>query len=212
VAAFGASVIDCEPTLAARERAAAEVVARTGAALVHPYDDPCVIAGQGTAILELETAGLQPGVVLAPVGGGGLLSGTALSVRALWPAARVVGAEPAGADDAARSFASGRRHGQDDPRTIADGLRGALSDRTFALIRAHVSDIVTVSEAGIVAAMQHVWREHGALIEPSAAVAVAALLERRLPAAAGPVVVIISGGNVDAALAPWATAPAGTPG
>ena len=212
VAAFGAEIIDCDPTLAAREQAAAAVVARTGADFVHPYDDPRVIAGQGTAILELEGEGIEPALVLTPVGGGGLLSGTAISVRALWPAARVVGAEPQGADDAARSWASGRRERQSDPRTIADGLRGELSDRTFALIRSYVSDIVTVSEAGIVDAMQHVWRELGILIEPSSAVPVAALLEDRVRAPAGPVVVIVSGGNVDAALAPWASVPAGAPG
>jgi threonine dehydratase len=212
VAAFGAEIIDCEPTLAARERAAAEVVARTGADFVHPYDDPRVIAGQGTAILELEGEGIEPALVLVPVGGGGLLSGTAISVRALWPAARVVGAEPQGADDAARSWASGRRERQTDPRTIADGLRGELSERTFALIRSYVSDIVTVSEAGIVDAMRRVWHELGILMEPSSAVPVAALLEGRVRAPAGPVVVIVSGGNVDAALTPWAAAPARAPG
>jgi threonine dehydratase len=212
VAALGAAIIDCEPTIAAREQAAAEVVARTGAAFVHPYDDPRVIAGQGTAILELEGAGIRPELVLTPVGGGGLLSGTAIAVRALWPAARVVGVEPAGADDAARSWASGRRERQADPRTIADGLRGELSDRTFALIRSYVSDIVTVTEAGIVDAMQRVWCELGLLIEPSSAVPVAALLERRVLTGSGRVVVIVSGGNVDTALAPWAAAPAGASG
>jgi threonine dehydratase len=212
VAALGAAIIDCEPTIAAREQAAAEVVARTGAAFVHPYDDPRVIAGQGTAILELEGAGIGPELVLTPVGGGGLLSGTAIAVRALWPAARVVGVEPAGADDAARSWASGRRERQADPRTIADGLRGELSDRTFALIRSYVSDIVTVTEAGIVDAMQRVWCELGLLIEPSSAVPVAALLERRVLTGSGRVVVIVSGGNVDTALAPWAAAPAGASG
>jgi threonine dehydratase len=200
VASHGAAIVDCEPTLAAREVAAAELIARTGAAFVHPYDDPRVIAGQGTAILELTDAGLVPALVLAPVGGGGLLSGTALAVHALWPTARVVGAEPAGADDAARSFASGTRQQQLDPHTIADGLRGELSERTFAIIRSHVSDIVTVSEAGIVAGMHLIRDATGMLIEPSAAVPVAALLEQRLGGLAGPVVVILSGGNVDPAL------------
>jgi threonine dehydratase len=210
VAAFGAEIIDSEPTLAGREQTAAAVVARTGAAFVHPYDDARVIAGQGTAILELQADGIAPALVLTPVGGGGLLSGTAIAVRALWPAASVVGAEPAGADDAARSWASGRLVHQADPRTIADGLRGELSERTFALIRSYVSDIVTVSEAGILEAMQRVWRELGILIEPSSAVPVAALLEGRVRAPAGPVVVVISGGNVDAAMAPWASGPSGT--
>jgi threonine dehydratase len=201
VAAFGATIIDCEPTLRAREQAAAELVASSGAVFVHPYDDPRVIAGQGTAILELESGGLAPALVLVPVGGGGLLSGTAISVRALWPGAQVIGVEPSGADDAARSFASGRREPQTDPRTVADGLRGALSERTFAIIRSYVSDIVTVSEAGILAAMCAVRDATGMLIEPSAAVPVAALLEERVRPRAGPVVVILSGGNVDPALA-----------
>ena len=204
VAAQGAAIIDCEPTLGAREQAAVALIARTGAVFVHPYDDPRVIAGQGTAILELEDCGFEPALVLAPVGGGGLLSGTAIAARALWPAARVVGAEPRGADDAARSFASGQRQRQTDPRTIADGLRGELSERTFALIHSHVSDIVTVSEAGIVAAMQHIRTEFDFLIEPSAAVPVAALLEQRVAPPAGAIVVIVSGGNVDAEQLPVA--------
>ena len=194
---FGATIVECAPTLVAREQAAAELVARSGAAFVHPYDDPRVIAGQGTAILELAQGGTEPALVLAPVGGGGLLSGTAVAVRALWPRAQIVGAEPAGADDAARSLASGTRQRQLDPHTIADGLRGELSERTFALIRSHVSDIVTVSEAGIRAAMRFIRDETAMLIEPSAAVPVAALLEERVRPAAGPVIVILSGGNVD---------------
>jgi threonine dehydratase len=198
VVAFGAAIVECEPTLAAREQAAAQLLARSGASFVHPYDDPHVIAGQGTAILEVVDAGLEPAMVLTPVGGGGLLSGTAIAVRTRWPRACVVGTEPAGADDAARSFASGVRQRQSDPRTLADGLRGELSERTFALIRAHVGDIVTVSEAGIVAAMRQVREETGMLIEPSAAVPVAALLEARVRPAAGPLVIILSGGNVDA--------------
>ncbi|MFO1402535.1 MAG: pyridoxal-phosphate dependent enzyme [Steroidobacteraceae bacterium] len=198
VAAFGAAILECEPTLAAREQAAAQLVARSGANFVHPYDDPRVIAGQGTAILEVAEAGLEPAMVLAPVGGGGLLGGTAIAAHARWPRARVLGAEPAGADDAARSFASGVRQPQRDPRTLADGLRGELSARTFALIRALASDIVTVSEAGILAAMRHVRAETGMLVEPSAAVPVAALLEERVRPLEGPLVLILSGGNVDA--------------
>ena len=206
VLACGATIIECAPTLAAREQAAAEFVAQSGAAFVHPYDDPRVIAGQGTAILELLDEGLDPALILAPVGGGGLLSGTAIAARSLWPRVRVIGAEPAGADDAARSFASGTRQRQGDPHTIADGLRGELSERTFALIRSYVSDIVTVSEAGILAAMRHLRDDAGMLVEPSAAVPVAALLEERLrpaagPVVAGPVVVILSGGNLDPELA-----------
>ena len=197
----GATIVDCEPTLAAREAAAAELVVRTGAEFVHPYDDLRVIAGQGTAILEVAGEGLSPSLVLTPVGGGGLLSGTAIATRALWPGASVVGAEPAGADDAARSFAAGRRVRQTDPRTLADGLRGELSERTFELIRRHVDAIVTVSEAGILEAMRVVWRDLGMLIEPSSAVPVAALLEERARGPGGAIVVIVTGANVDPALA-----------
>lgn len=197
VLSFGAQLVECEPTLAARESAAAELLRRTGASLVHPYDDPLVIAGQGTALLELETAALEPALVLAPVGGGGLLSGSALVARRLWPRARVIGAEPAGADDAARSFACGERVGLNGPaQTSADGLRGELSARTFGLLRANVDSIVTVSEEAIVVAMRYVWQALKMLIEPSSAVPVAALLEGKL-AATGPVVIVISGGNVD---------------
>lgn len=203
VLSYGAQVIDCEPTLAAREQAAAAVVARTGATLIHPYDDARVIAGQGTAILELEHTALTPATVLTPLGGGGLLSGTALAVRALWPRARLVGAEPAAADDGARSFASGHREHVDHPQTIADGLRGELSERTLSLILAHVDEIVTVSETAIVEAMRLVWHFLKVLIEPSAAVPVAALLERRLSVVAAPVIIVLSGGNMDLDALPW---------
>lgn len=201
VEGYGGTVVDCEPTLAAREAAAAEVVARTGAAFVHPYDDPRVIAGQGTALLEVYEAGLRPDLVLAPVGGGGLISGTALTARAVLPDARVYGAEPAGADDAARSLATGVLQPQTAPRTIADGLRTALSPLTFDLIRANVDGIVTVEEAAIVEAMRAVWHHLKIVIEPSCAVPVAALLERKVRAQHA--VVILTGGNVDLDALPW---------
>ncbi|MFT3905372.1 MAG: pyridoxal-phosphate dependent enzyme [Steroidobacteraceae bacterium] len=207
VAAYGAEIVECEATLAAREQTAAALQARTGGCFVHPYDDPLVIAGQGTAMLELESAAFVPGAVLTPVGGGGLLSGTALVTRRLWPQARMLAAEPAGADDAARSFASGARQGVKAPQTMADGLRGELSERTFELVRTSVDDIVTVTEAGIVAAMRLVWNRLKILIEPSSAVPVAALLERRFAALPGPVVIVLSGGNVDLETLPFAAQP-----
>jgi len=200
VIGYGGQVIECEPTLAAREAAAAALVERTGASLVHPYDDPWVIAGQGTATLEYSEQASRPDVLLVPVGGGGLLSGTALAARARWPGTRVVGVEPLGADDAARSFRSGLLQTGDAPATIADGLRGALSQRTFALIRAHVDDIVTVREDSIMAAMLLVWRFLKVVIEPSAAVPVAALLEGY--AASASVGVVLSGGNIDFTVLP----------
>jgi len=207
VAGYGATVIECEPTIQAREAAAAELVARTGATLIHPYDDPDVIAGQGTATLELAEAIAPPALVLAPVGGGGLLSGTAIVARHLWPGAKVLGAEPAGADDAARSIARGIRQHQSDPKTIADGLRGELSDRTFALIRTYVDRIVTVSEPAIVEGMRLVWQYLKIVIEPSAAVPVAALIEHPLLTDAGAALVILSGGNVDLDALRWVSAP-----
>ena len=200
VLGYGGQVIECEPTLAAREAAAAALVERTGATLVHPYDDPWVIAGQGTATLEYADQASAPQVLLVPVGGGGLLSGTALAARARWPQARVVGVEPLGADDAARGFRSGQRQSGAVPATIADGLRGELSARTFALIRAHVDDVVTVREDSIVEAMLLVWRFLKLVIEPSAAVPVAALLEGY--AAGAQAGVVLSGGNVDFAVLP----------
>jgi threonine dehydratase len=195
VEAFGGQVTECAPTLAAREAAAAALVAATGATLVHPYDDAEVIAGQGTLALELAAETEAPDVVLVPVGGGGLLSGVALGVRHRWPGVQVVGVEPAGADDAARSFASGVLQGQTDPRTIADGLRGALSARTFRLARDHGASIVTVGEEAIVAAMRLLFEVLKVVVEPSGAVPLAALLEGRVRA--GRAIVVLSGGNVD---------------
>lgn len=204
---WGGRVRECAPTLAAREAAAAALVAQTRATLVHPYDDPWVIAGQGTAMLELAAQVAAPDVVLVPVGGGGLLAGTALACRRLWPRTKVVGVEPAGADDAARSFASGELQSAGTPVTIADGLRGALSARTLRLARAAVDDIVTVGEDAIVAAMRLLFESLKVVVEPSGAVPVAALLEGRVRAAR--VAVVLSGGNVDLEHLPWIPRPGG---
>ena len=206
VAGYGALITECEPTLAAREAALAEVVAATGATVVHPYNDPRVIAGQGTAALELlaEIDGLD--MMLAPVGGGGLLSGTAVAAAAISPSTAVWGAEPAGADDAQRSLAEGRIVPSVDPQTIADGLLTSLGPNTFAILRALAAGIVTVSEAAIVTAMRHSWERMKVLVEPSSAVPLAALLERRLAIAGRRVGIIVSGGNVDLDALPWAAA------
>lgn len=201
VMGFGATVIECEPTLAAREAAAAEIVASSGARFVHPYDDPLVIAGQGTAVLELAAQIDQPELLLVPVGGGGLLAGSALAARQLWPGTRVVGVEPAGADDACRSFQSGRLEPQSAPRTIADGLRGALSARTLRLIRAHADAIVTVEEDAILAAMHLLNERLGLVVEPSGAVPLAALLDGRFGTARA--AIVLSGGNLDRDAFPW---------
>ena len=170
---------------------------RTGANPVHPYDDPRTIAGQGTCAVELIEDCPALDVVLAPVGGGGLLSGTCVSSAALAPGVRVIGCEPAMADDALQSLRQGRIVPQTDPRTVADGLRTSLGDLTFPIIARLVTDVVTVTEEAILMAMRHVWETMKIIIEPSAAVPVAALLEGQVPAGAGSVGVILSGGNVD---------------
>jgi threonine dehydratase len=202
---FGATIRFCVPTVAAREAACAEVQHATGATLIHPFDDAGVIAGQGTAALELLEALPDLDIVIAPVGGGGLLSGTSIAVRSLRPSIRVCGAEPANADDAARSYRSGRVESLPATVTIADGLRTTLSARTLAAIRAHVAAIGTASEEAIVRAMRMTWERMKVVIEPSAAVPLACLLERSLDVAGARVGIIVSGGNVDLDRLPWQT-------
>lgn len=203
VAGYGGDIVFCEPTLEAREATLARVQQETGATFIPPYNDPQVIAGQGTAALELcqDVANLD--VVLAPVGGGGLVSGTALAVTALSPTTRVIAAEPAGADDAYRSLQEGHILPSLQPRTIADGLLTSLGELTFAIIQQHVAQIVTVSEEAIISAMRQVWERMKIIIEPSAAVPVGALLEKQVPLAGQRIGIILSGGNVDLDRLPW---------
>lgn len=203
VAGYGGRIVYCAPTLAAREATLERVVQETGAAFLHPYNDARVIAGQGTAALELLTDVPELDVVMAPVGGGGLLSGTALVTAALAPTAQVIAAEPAAADDAYRSLQAGTILPAMDPRTIADGLRTSLGPLTFAIIQRHVQQIVTVSEEAIIAAMRHTWERMKIVIEPSAAVPLGALLEQRFPHAGKRLGIIVSGGNVDLGHLPW---------
>ena len=203
IRSFGATIRFCEHTVAAREQACAAVQAETGATLVHPYNDWRVIAGQGTAALELLDEVPELDAVVAPVGGGGLLSGTAIAAKALKPSIKVYGAEPAGADDAAQSLRLGRIVPQTDPRTIADGLRSSLGEKTFAVISALADGIATASEEGIVRAMRLTWEKLKVVIEPSAAVPLAALLEGSLQLRGLRVGVILSGGNVDLQRLPW---------
>lgn len=202
---YGGRVILCEPTLAARQAAADAVRAETGATLVHPYDHPDVIAGQGTVALELLEQVADLDAVVAPVGGGGLLSGICVAARALRPTLRVVGAEPAGADDAARSLAAGRLLPQTGPNTLADGLLTSLGELTWPILRDHVAEILTVTEEEIVRAMRLAWERAKLLIEPSAAVAVAAVLSDRLRGRPGlaRVGVVLSGGNANLDALPW---------
>jgi threonine dehydratase len=200
---LGATIRLCAPTVAAREEACADVGRATGATLVHPFDDARVIAGQGTAALELIDDVPELEAIIAPVGGGGLLSGTAIVARSLVPGLRVLGAEPANADDAARSFRSGRVEPLPAATTIADGLRTTLAARTLAAIRANVEAIGTASEQAIVAAMRMTWERMKIVIEPSSAVPLASLLEQALDVRGKRVGVIVSGGNVDLDHLPW---------
>jgi threonine dehydratase len=206
---YGAEVVLCEPTLAARESTAAEVQQRTGATFIHPYDHPHIIAGQGTATLELveqvDELGASLSAVIAPVGGGGLLSGTTIAAHGLNRGLRVFAAEPAGADDAARSKAAGEFVPQTSPNTIADGLLTSLGQLTWPIIRDQVEQIITVSDEQIVAAMRLLWERAKLLIEPSSAVVLAAVLDdrfRELPDIDS-VGLILSGGNVNLDKLPW---------
>ena len=203
VRGLGAIVRFCAPTLEARDTTCAAVQAETGALLVHPYDDWRVIAGQGTAALELLEQVPDLDAVITPVGGGGLLSGTAIASRGIKPSIDIYGAEPAGADDAWRSLQSGHIVPQTDPRTIADGLRSSLGVKTFAVLSTLVEAIGTTSEQAIVQAMRLTWDKLKLIIEPSSAVPLAALLERKLPVAGRRVGIVISGGNVDLDRLPW---------
>lgn len=209
VEGYGAEVIVCEPTLAARESTADEVQARTGATFIHPYDNDDVIAGQGTAMLELfeqvAELGASLDAVITPVGGGGLLSGTCLAARGLDSSIRIFAGEPAGADDAARSFAAGELIPQTGPNTIADGLLTSLGQRNWSIIQQHVEQIVTVSDDEIVAAMRLLWERAKLLVEPSSAVVLAAILSDQFEAASDveSVGVVLSGGNVDLERLPW---------
>ena len=214
VESFRGEVVGCEPTLAAREAALREVVRQRGGRVVHPYDDFHVIAGQGTAALELIddpkpapwcdplTGPLD--AVIVPVGGGGLLGGSALvgARRGL----RVFGAEPAGADDAMRSLRAGRIVPVEAPDTIADGLRTSLGERGFAIIRREVEDVLTVSEDAILAAMRLLWERTKLVVEPSGAVPLAALLEHGPPPGCARIGVVLSGGNVDLDALPFPAA------
>jgi threonine dehydratase len=197
IADFGGEVVTCEPTMESRDAAAREILERTGATMVHPYDNDGIIAAQGTATVELlEDAGRMD-VVLAPVSGGGLLSGTAIAAQSLQPGIRVVGCEPAGADDAWRSLRSGQIERNVNVETIADGLRASLSERTFAILRERIEQIVLVREDEILDAMRLVWERMKLIIEPSSAVTVAAALFGKFDIKGQRVGVILSGGNVD---------------
>jgi threonine dehydratase len=206
VIAYGAQVRYCAPTLAAREAALAETVRETGAYFVPPYDDWRIIAGAGTAAVELLEEIPMLDMLLTPIGGGGLAAGSAIAAKALDPSIRVIAVEPAGADDASRSWRAGRLLPQLNPATIADGLRTSLGERNFQVLQRCVDAVVTVSEEGIVQAMRLLWQRLKIVVEPSAAVPYAALLEGSIAAAGKRIGIILSGGNVDLDALPWAAA------
>lgn len=201
----GGEVILCEPGLTGRESALAQLLRERRLEVIHPYDDERVIAGQGTAALEFldQQSGLE--LLMTPVSGGGLISGTAIAAKGVNAAIRVIGVEPELADDACRSFRSGERVVLDAPQTIADGLRASLGVRNFAIIRRLVDDMASVSEDAIMAAARLVLERLKILIEPSAAVPVAALLERKVEPRGARVGIILSGGNLDLDGARWLT-------
>ena len=196
---YSPEVITCKPGLGNRERGLAEVLAETGANMVHPYDDARVIAGQGTASLELVEDEPELDVIIVPVGGGGLIGGTLLVVKALCPGVRVIGVEPAGADDAVQALRRGARVILDNPQTIADGLRASLGEINFEIIRRDVDDIVTVSDDEISAARQVLEDCLGQAVEPSSATVAAALLNHKFDYETARVGAILTGGNVDQA-------------
>jgi threonine dehydratase len=205
VRSLGAQVLLCEPTLAAREAMAAQVASQSGALFIHPYDDPYVIAGQGTIALELLEQVPQLEWLLCPVGGGGLASGLGVAVKALRPDIHLIAVEPAAADDAQRSFAAGALApaAAAAAHTIADGVRATLSARTFELIREHFDAIVTVDEAAIVRAMRALWQNLRIIVEASSAVPFAAVLERSIDVQGAHVGIVLTGGNVDLDALPW---------
>jgi threonine dehydratase len=200
---YGGIITFCEPTLEARETTLASVLDQTGATEIHPYNNEHIIAGQATAAMELIEEIKDLGMILAPVGGGGLLSGTALAVHYFLPHGKVIAVEPEQANDAWRSFTSKTFIPSLHPDTIADGLRTSLGSITFPIILDHVHEIVTVSEASIAEAMRFLWERMKIMVEPSSAVPFAALMEGKIDIAGKKVGIIISGGNVDLDDLPW---------
>ena len=203
VAGYGGLITFCEPTLEARESTLDRIRLDTGATVVHPYNDERVITGQGTAALELLEDIPDLDVIIAPVGGGGLLSGTSIAATEIKKGIRVIAGEPEMADDAFRSMQAGEIIPSKNPKTIADGLLTSLGTLTFPIIQKNVEQIVTVSEAGIIESMKYVWERAKIIIEPSSAVAIGVLWEQKIDLSGLKVGVIISGGNVDLAKLPW---------
>ncbi len=203
VEGYGAQITFCKPTLASRESTLKEVVAKTGATEIHPYNNVEVICGQGTSAKELVEDYGSFDLILCPIGGGGLLSGTSITGKAINPKGKVIAAEPEGADDAYRSFHANKLIPSVDPKTIADGLLTSVGEINFRIIQRKTDEIVTVSERGIVRAMRLVWERMKIIIEPSSAVPLAAILENKVNVSGKRVGIILSGGNVDLGKLPF---------
>ena len=200
---YGGVITECEPSTSSREETFARVQAATGGDFVHPYNDPRVIAGQGTCAREVmeQTGGLD--MMVAPIGGGGMISGTCLTLATLAPEVKVIAAEPEQADDAYRSFKAGHIIADDAPKTIADGLLVPLKDLTWHFVKNHVSEIYTASDAEIVDAMKLIWKHLRIVMEPSSAVPLATILKNPEAFAGKRVGIIVTGGNVDLDKLPW---------
>jgi threonine dehydratase len=203
VRGYGGLVVECEPSTTSREAVFAGVLEKTGAEFVHPYNDPRVIAGQGTCSKEFIEQVSDMDAIVAPIGGGGMISGTCLTLSNLAPHIRIYAAEPENADDAYRSFKAGHIIADDAPDTIADGLKVPLKDLTWHFVSNHVTDILTASEMEIVEAMKMTWKRMKIVIEPSCAVPLAVILKNKDVFAGKRVGVVITGGNVDLDLLPW---------
>src|SRR5216110_150105 len=203
VESYGARVVFCEPTEEAREATCADVITKTGATLIHSFENPDVIAGQGTTAVELLEDVPDLDLMMCPVGGGGLLAGTAVAAKSMRPNIRVIAAEPENADDAAQSFRAGRVIYTEKKFTIADGQRTNVGEPNFAIIKRYVDDIVTVSEDAIISAMRTSWETMNNIVEPSAAVPYAAIQEGKIDVGGQRVGIILTGGNVDLEALPW---------
>ncbi len=203
VLGYGGVIIECEPSTSSREETFAKVVAETGADFIHPYNDPRVIAGQGTCALELNEQVENLDAVIAPIGGGGMISGTCLTLSTIAPNIDIYAAEPLNADDAARSFKAGYIIADDAPNTIADGLKVPLKELTWHFVSNHVTDILTATEEEIIDAMKIIWKRMKIVMEPSSAVPLATILKNRELFEGKRVGIIITGGNVDLDLLPW---------
>lgn len=203
VAGYGGRVVECEPSTTSRESVFAKVMAGSGAEFVHPYNDPRVIAGQATCSRELNAQVPGLDAVIAPIGGGGMISGTCLTLSAIAPGVQIYAAEPEQADDAARSFRAGHIIADDAPETVADGLKVPLKELTWHFVQRHVTDILTTSEDEIIEAMKLTWKRMKIVMEPSCAVPLAAILRNPAVFRGKRVGVIITGGNVDLDRLPW---------